>query len=79
MGIVKAKGNMYPWVTHMHSHLRGAGDPPAPTGAGSTLPAGSAAQAANQTEANPPHSADAQRRQNNKVSGPKPAAKGSHE
>jgi DNA repair photolyase len=24
MGIVKAKGNMYPWVTHMHSHLRGA-------------------------------------------------------
>ncbi len=24
MAIVKAKGNMYPWVTHMHSHLRGA-------------------------------------------------------
>lgn len=24
MAIVKANGNMYPWVTHMHSHLRGA-------------------------------------------------------
>lgn len=24
MAIVKAKGNMYPWVTHCHSHLRGA-------------------------------------------------------
>lgn len=24
MSLVKAKGNMYPWVTHMHSHLRGA-------------------------------------------------------
>ena len=33
-------------------------------GAGSTLPAVSAAQAANQTEAHPPHSADAQRLKN---------------
>lgn len=24
MSLVKASGNMYPWVTHMHSHLRGA-------------------------------------------------------
>ena len=24
MGLVKAKGNMYPWVTHCHTHLRGA-------------------------------------------------------
>lgn len=24
MSLIKANGNMYPWVTHMHSHLRGA-------------------------------------------------------
>ena len=24
MSLTKANGNMYPWVTHMHSHLRGA-------------------------------------------------------
>lgn len=42
----------------------GAGETAAPTGAGSTLPAGSAAQAANQTEAHPHHSDDAQRRPN---------------
>lgn len=24
MSLIKAKGNMYPWVTHMHSYLRGA-------------------------------------------------------
>lgn len=24
MSLVKANGNMYPWVTHCHSHLRGA-------------------------------------------------------
>lgn len=23
MAVVKAKGNMYPWVTHLHTHLRG--------------------------------------------------------
>lgn len=23
MGLVKSHGNMYPWVTHMHTHLRG--------------------------------------------------------
>jgi len=45
----------------------GAGESPAPTGAGSTLPAGSSAQAANQTEAHPPHSSDAQRRTNNRI------------
>lgn len=24
MALIKSKGNMYPWVTHCHSHLRGA-------------------------------------------------------
>lgn len=24
MSLIKSSGNMYPWVTHMHSHLRGA-------------------------------------------------------
>jgi len=24
MGLVRQKGNMYPWVTHMHAHLAGA-------------------------------------------------------
>jgi DNA repair photolyase len=24
VSLIKATGNMYPWVTHMHSHLRGA-------------------------------------------------------
>lgn len=24
MALIKANGNMYPWVTHMHTHLRGA-------------------------------------------------------
>ena len=46
------------------SWRNGAGETPAPIGAGSTLPDGSSAQAANQTAAHPPHSANAQRRTN---------------